>query len=331
MNKDPRIRPSAIAQASPNIALIKYWGNRDQHLRIPANGSISITLGDLLTTTRVTLDPSLDQDQLTINELPASTNARDRAQHLLDWIRSQAGSDIFALIESQNSFPMGTGIASSASAFAAMTVAACEAYQLRLGPEALSRIARRASGSAARSLCSGFVELRNSEDDHGAYAESLHPPDYWELIDIIAVVDTAHKAVSSSDGHILADTSPLQSARIADTPRRLDLCREALANRDFEQLAQITELDSNIMHAVMMTSTPALLYWQPATLAIMRGVERWRADGLDVCYSIDAGPNVHCITTAQSAPAVMARLQALETTLQFYRSKPGPGAMLIRS
>lgn len=320
---------TSIAQASPNIAFIKYWGNRDHELRIPANGSISMTLGDLFTTTRVTLDPNLTEDKLIINDETASATARMRAQSLLEWIRVQANSDTHALVESENSFPMGTGIASSASAFAALTVAACNAYGLELDTLALSRIARRASGSAARSLFPGYVELHSAEMDEGAYAESLHTQDHWTLIDLIAVVDTAHKTVSSSEGHFFADTSPIQTARVADAPRRLEICRQALQNRDFDQLAYIVEQDSNLMHAVMLTSTPPLLYWQPGTLSVMHAINQWRAEGLEVCYTIDAGPNVHCICTPSSLNEVKSQLSRLDPIRKIFESTPGSGAKLL--
>jgi diphosphomevalonate decarboxylase len=330
MDKE-NLRPllSARAQASPNIALIKYWGNLDHELRIPANSSISITLGDLKTETQVTLDPSLKQDQLTINGSVASDIALARASHLLTLIRKQSGLDTFSQIESRNHFPMGAGIASSASAFAALTISASKAYGLQLDERSLSRLARRASGSAARSICSGFVELHCDKSDTGAYAEMIFPIDHWDLIDIIAVVDISHKAVSSSEGHLLSDSSPIQSTRVADADRRLGICRQALANKDFEQLAHVVELDSNLMHAVMMTSTPRLFYWKPETLTIMRSVEQWRAEGLEVCYTVDAGPNVHCICTSKSSNEVMRRLESLELLQELFLSKPGPGALLL--
>jgi diphosphomevalonate decarboxylase len=175
------------------------------------------------------------------------------------------------------------------------------------------------------------VELHSAGTEEDAYAETLFPPDHWDLVDVIAVVDTSHKEVSSSDGHRLADTSPLQSARLADSSRRLDFCRQALAEHDFALLANITELDSNLMHAVMMTSTPALLYWQPATVAIMLSIGRWRQEGLEVCYTIDAGPNVHCICSASSVEDVQQRLASLNGILQTYAAKPGPAAILLSS
>jgi diphosphomevalonate decarboxylase len=328
MNKSSESINKIVAQASPNIALIKYWGNRDHHQRIPANSSISITLAGLSTTTSVSLDESLNSDQLNINQQPASEIATKRAGDLMDSIRSLSGGTVYARLESTNNFPMGAGIASSASAFAALTVAASRAYGLELKQAALSRLARSASGSAARSLCDGFVILHAGHDDHGSFAETLFPKDHWSLVDIVAVIDRSHKSISSSDGHLLADSSPIQSARVNDAPRRIEVCKQALANRDFDQLAYVTELDSNLMHAVMMTSSPSLLYWQAGTLALMKLVVKWRQSGVQVCYTIDAGPNVHLICAADDVPVIQSNLSSLDFILETFVSHPGTGAAI---
>ena len=139
-------------------------------------------------------------------------------------------------------------------------------------------------------------------DDETSYAYSIAPADYWDLVDCVAVISRVHKPTGSTEGHALADTSPLQAARLADAPRRLDLCRQAILERDFEALAQVVELDSNMMHAVMMTSSPPLVYWQPATLAIMHAVSTWRQQGLPACYTNDAGPNVHVLCLQPGCP-----------------------------
>ncbi len=329
MNETDRNYHGATAKASPNIALIKYWGNRDHAQRIPANGSLSITLGELSTTTTVRPDPELTRDQLIINQSSATSVAQERAGELLSQIRLMAGSNLMADVESQNDFPMGAGIASSASAFAALALAGCKAYGLALDSAAMSRLARKASGSAARSICAGFVELHSAAEEQQAYAETIFPADHWDLFDLIAVVDTGHKAVSSSEGHALADTSPIQAARVADAPRRLRECKQAIELKDFNQLATVVELDSNLMHAVMMSSKPPILYWLPETLALMRGVERLRAEGWEVCYTIDAGPNVHCICTGASLRRVRAYLEAQEFLVQIIQSGPGSGARLL--
>ncbi len=213
-----------------------------------------------------------------------------------------AGIEPYAIVESQNNFPTGTGIASSASGFAALGLAASSAAGLKLDEKALSRLARLGSGSACRSIPGGFVEWQAGTNDDDSFGYSIAPPEtHWDLVDCIALVSQEEKTVSSSLGHSLAPTSLYQPARVADAPRRLEFCRDAIRMRDFDALAAVVELDSNLMHAVMMTSTPPLFYWQPTTLTIMQEVRSMRKTGIPVCYSIDAGPNVHVLCTGDVA------------------------------
>jgi diphosphomevalonate decarboxylase len=200
-----------------------------------------------------------------------------------------------AQVVSENNFPSGAGIASSAAAFAALALAASRAAGLDLSQAKLSRLARRGSGSASRSIPGGFVEWQAGETDEDSYAFSIAPPGHWDLADCVAIVSAGHKQTGSTEGHALAGSSPLQVARVADALRRLDICRRAILERDFEALAKIVELDSDMMHAVMMTSTPGLFYYQPASLTVMQMVREWRAGGTPVCYTVDAGPNIHVI------------------------------------
>ena len=320
---------SATAIANPNIAFIKYWGNRDQELRIPSNGSISINLDGLYTRTQVTFSPGLEQDWLTLNGTISHGPAQARVSAMLERVRRLAKSDLYAHVESFNNFPTGTGIASSASAFAALALAASRAAGLTLDEEGLSRLARTASGSAARSIPGGYVEMLTGEGDQSAYACTLAPPEHWRLVDCVAIVSRAHKPTGSQEGHAIADTSPLQAARVADTPRRIEICRQAILQRDFETLAEIMELDSNIMHAVIMTSQPRLLYWQPATLAIMTSVVNWRREGLPAAYTIDAGPNVHVICPAEFADQIAEKLGHIPGVNQVLKAYPGGPAHLL--
>ncbi|MEZ0396315.1 MAG: diphosphomevalonate decarboxylase [Anaerolineales bacterium] len=322
---------SATALAHPNIAFIKYWGNRDDALRLPASGSISMNLDGLHTRTTVTWETKrrTGPDSLTLNGSLVSGEALERVSAFLDLVRRMAGFDWRAAVVSENNFPMGTGIASSASAFAALALAATRAAGLHLSEGELSRLARRGSGSACRSIPGGFVEWLPGTGDADSYAVSLAPPEHWDLADCIAVVSREHKATGSARGSALAATSPLQAARLADAPRRLDLCRAAILRRDFEALAAVAELDSDLMHAVMMTSTPPLFYWQPATLAVMQAVRAARAGGLPVCYTVDAGPNVHVICEAGAADETAARLAGLPGVRQVLRARVGGAARLI--
>jgi diphosphomevalonate decarboxylase len=139
---------------------------------------------------------------------------------------------------------------------------------------------------------------------------------------------TAHKQAGSTQGHQIAGTSPLQAARVGDAPRRLQICRQAILDKDFFTLADIAEQDSNMMHAVMLTSTPRLLYWLPATIEIMHAVETWRKEGLRVFYTIDAGPNVHCVCMPEDSLEVENRLRRLSSVQLVFRAGPGTGTVL---
>ena len=319
----------ATALAHPNIAFIKYWGDKDPVLRIPVNGSLSMNLDCLYSQTTVEFNPDLESDELLIGGRRPAENAIQRVNQFLDYVRLRAGFSTFAKVTSENNFPTGSGIASSASGFAALGLAASFAAGLELDQRALSRLSRRGSGSACRSVPGGFVQWLPGEDDESSYAISIAAHDHWELHDCIAVVSKEHKETGSSAGHLLAGSSPLQNARIADAERRLDLCRNAILNRDFQAFAEIVELDSNLMHAVMMTSEPQLYYWQPATLEVMQSVIEWRADGFPVCFTIDAGPNVHVITTGDNSPAVMEKLYRIPGVLEVLIGQPGREARLI--
>ena len=320
---------TAIALAHPNIAFIKYWGNRDPDLKIPSNGSISMNLAALNTQTRVTFEQTFLSDSLIINGVNASDKACKRASIILDQVRIKSGIQMFAEVESWNNFPTGTGIASSASGFAALALAAASAAGLDLQEAELSRLARRASGSACRSIASGFVEWQAGTNDANSFAFSIAPDDYWQLIDCIAIVSLQHKAVTSLEGHDLAKSSSLQSARVQSSPPRLQICKEAILKRDFSAFAEIIELDSNMMHAVMMTSTPPLFYWMPETIRIMQAVFRWRQEGLPVCCTVDAGPNVHVICEGEIAALICERLNGLDGVRSVLSSEPGGAAHLI--
>jgi diphosphomevalonate decarboxylase len=301
----------ATAQASPNIAFIKYWGNRNDRLRLPVNGSISMNLDGLHARTTVHFGEELGQDQLAINGQDVSGAGLERVSAILDEVRAAAGLRLRGEVRSENNFPTGAGIASSAAAFAALAVAATRAAGLDWSEAQLSRLARHGSGSACRSIPAGFVEWEVGTGDDDSIATSIAGPEHWALTDCVAVVSTGHKAIGSTEGHALAPTSPLQMARVEDVPRRLEICRNAILFRDFDTLASVIELDSNIMHGVMMTSNPSLFYWQPATLAVMHAVREWRAAGVPVAYTIDAGPNVHVLCPQAQVVKIVEKLKDL--------------------
>jgi diphosphomevalonate decarboxylase len=320
---------SATAQANPNIAFIKYWGNRDNPMRLPSNGSISMNLDGLVTRTTVSFQPSLPFDELIINGHEVTGKGLNRISHILDLVREMAGIKMNAEVMSENNFPAGAGIASSAAAFAALALSASKAAGLDLNEVELSRLARRGSGSASRSIPTGFVEWQMGSGDEDCVAVSIAPPEHWALVDCVAIVSSQHKKTGSTEGHAIAGTSPLQSARVADTPRRLDICRSAILNRDFNTFANIIEHDSDMMHSVMMTSTPPLMYWQSATIEVFHQVREWRAGGLPAAYTVDAGANVHVITLKEHAKEVEKRLRGLSGVSNVLAAGAGGGAKLV--
>ncbi|HEX9388257.1 MAG TPA: diphosphomevalonate decarboxylase [Anaerolineales bacterium] len=320
---------TATAQANPNLAFIKYWGNRDNTLRIPVNGSISMNLDGLYTRTMVSFQPSLPFDELIINGHEVMGAGLDRISYVLDIIRGMANIHERAEVMSENNFPSGAGIASSASAFAALALAGSKAAGLSLSEPELSRLARRGSGSASRSIPSGFVEWQAGTSDEDSFAFSIAEPDHWGLVDCIAIVSASHKKTGSTEGHFIASTSPLQTARVADAPRRLEICRNAILARDFNVFASIVELDSDLMHAVMMTSTPALHYWKPASLEVMNCVRGWRMEGIPVCYTVDAGPNVHVICLETEARVIEKRLREINGVNNVLVARPGGPAKIV--
>jgi len=321
----------ATAQAFPNIALIKYWGNRDPLLRLPANSSLSMNMAGLTTTTTVAFDDSLGEDVVVLGGREQSGAAKDRVVKMLERARAMAGAGANARVESLNNFPAGAGLASSASGFAALAVASAAAAGLNLDERALSRLARTGSGSACRSVPGGYVEWQAGADDATSYAFSIAPPEHWDLRDMIAIVDVAHKTVGSTQGHALADTSPLHAARVSTIPERLSQVRAAIESRDFASLAPVVEADALAMHAVMMTSNPPLLYWQPPTVAILHAVRAWRTDGLPVCFTIDAGANVHCLCESSAADEVTRRLRSIAGVQNVLAVSPGGPAHCVEN
>ncbi|MFZ4658443.1 MAG: diphosphomevalonate decarboxylase [Caldilineaceae bacterium] len=323
----------ATIRAGSNIAFIKYWGVDDAAINLPQNNSISLTLADAHTTTTLEWLPARDlaRDELTLDGVRLDERKAARLVRHLDRIRALAAVDDRARVVSQNNFPMASGIASSASGFAALTTAACHALGLNLDATRLSAIARRGSGSASRSLFGGFVEWERGHDDASSVARQLHPADHWDLYDVVAVVSGAEKAVSSEQGHQLAGSSPLNRGRVAGLDHALTEVRTALADRDLHRLGPVIEQDALAMHAVMMTSSPSLLYWQPGTLEIIHAIRQWREqEGLAAYFTIDAGPNIHVICEAATAPIVQSRLQTLSSVQQIIVSRPGPAPVVLR-
>lgn len=324
----------ATAVAPSNIAFVKYWGVADAALTIPYNESISMNLDNCSTTTTVVFDPDLEADEVAIAwygqaEQPAAGRQRDRVVDQLDRVRARAGIAARARVNSANNFPADAGIASSASGFAALTLAAATAAGLALPERELSILARQSgSGSACRSIPDGFVYWRNDGTDAGSYASSIAPPQAWALADIVAVVDANAKRVTSADNHARAATSPYFHARLQEVPGRIAQTLLAIRDHDLGPLGQVCEADAVSLHVVAMTSVPPTFYWNAGTMTVIHALHRWRNQGLFAYFTIDAGANVHVICAAADRDAVERRLRELPEVQWTITNGPGRGAYI---
>jgi len=318
---------AATVRARSNIALIKYWGKRDPRLNTPAVGSISVTLDALWTDTTVRFDPALADDVLVLDGQSRPAELQ-RVSACLDLIRALAGTDIRAQVDSANNFPTAAGLASSASGFAALVAAACRALELDVSSRELSILARRGSGSAARSLFGGFVLMHKGEADDGSdsFAEPLLDAAAWPLRVVVAVTSSARKAVSSGAGMTRsAATSAYYKEWVGSHPADMAAAQRAIADRDFAALADISELSCLKMHAAAMSTNPPLLYWNGATVDGLRAVRELRADGVDAFFTIDAGPQLKAVCTAAAQSDVEARLRAVPGIADLLVTGLGPG------
>ena len=323
----------ATARAPSNIALVKYWGKRDGALNVPATGSISVTLAGLETVTTVAFEEGLDRDRVTLDGVTDPAGA-ERVARFLDLVRETAGATLFARVETENNFPTGAGLASSASGFAALAAACDSALDLGLAQDELSALARRGSGSAARSVIDGFAEMLPGSLDDGtdAYAEQVGPPELCPMEVVVAVTTTAPKTVGSTDGMLRSErTSPYYLAWLAETERELEHMRDALLEKDLARVGALAEQNALRMHGVMLGAEPPLLYWNGATVEIMSAVWAMRDEGLPVWFTIDAGPQVKVITADGGGDAVEARLRTVPGVTQVLRSRPGDGARVTET
>jgi diphosphomevalonate decarboxylase len=322
----------ATAKAPANIALIKYWGKKDEALRIPENDSLAMTLDKAYTVTTVEFRKNFKKDKIIIDKEEVRERERKRVVKHLNRIRKRAGIKLFAKVVSQNSFPRATGLASSASGLAALTLAATRAAGLNLSEQDLSRLARVASGSACRSIPSGFVYWQAGNSDKTSYAFSLYPADYWDIRNISIVIEKKKKKVSSTRGHHLAGKNPFLKARLELVKENLKKIKKAFKKKDFSLLGEVIESEALSLHSVMFTSQPALIYWQPTTLSIMHKVIRWREEGIVESYfTIDAGPNIHLIYQGKDEKKLLAKLKGVKGIKKVIVNKPARGAHLLAS
>jgi diphosphomevalonate decarboxylase len=320
------------ATAHANIALVKYWGKRDEKLNLPAVGSISMTLDALTTTTTVQFADESESDFISIDDKPASPKEQARTSQFIDLFRNKSGIRRFLRIESSNNFPTGAGLASSASGFAALTVALNHLFGLNLSQQELSIYARMGSGSAARSIFGGFVEMHRGirNDGTDSFAEQLFPETYWPLEMFVLVTSEAVKPIGSTEGmNLTAATSPFYPAWIHASEKDLAEMRDALRKKDFEKLGEIAEFSCFKMHGLALSANPAILYWNEDTVKLIHQIRHLRKQGHQIYLTMDAGPQVKVLCQAKDSAKLNPILSSLDGVQNVLHSAIGGNAKIL--
>lgn len=327
------MKASAIANA--NIALVKYWGKRNEKLMLPNNSSISMTTDGLYTHTTVEFDKRYGEDVFILNgkELRKGSEEYDDYVGLfLKVVRETAGRELKAKIVSNNNFPTGAGLASSASGFAALATAVNEALSLNLDKRKLSMLARRGSGSATRSIHGGFVEWKMGEKEDGSdsYAEQIAGPAHWPEFKMVACITSKkEKKIKSRVGMAQSvATSPMYKCWLRTVNEDLEKVRKGILEKDFTLVGKLAEENCLKMHATMITTKPPIIYWNSATLDIIHSVMEWRDEGLECYFTIDGGPQVKIICLERDVDEIVKRCKALGCMEDCIVMKPGEGARL---
>lgn len=322
----------ATAIAHSNIALVKYWGKRDVKLNLPAVGSISITLDALSTKTKVQFDPNSTSDTLFLNGNESTGKELKRITTFLEMVRKRANLNMAACVESENNFPTAAGLASSASAFAALALASTEAAGLDLSENELTILSRRGSGSAARSIYGGFVEMHlgKNPDGYDSFAEQIEDKSYWDLRVLIAVTSEKQKKTGSTDGMTLSrDTSPYYKSWIGSSPADLNEMRQAIREKDFQKIGELSEFSCLKMHALALGSNPGLIYWNGTTVDGMHAIRELRQHGSEVYFTIDAGPQLKALCLPSDVDTVKKTLENIPGVQRVIHTALGDNARII--
>ncbi|MBP1950962.1 diphosphomevalonate decarboxylase [Virgibacillus litoralis] len=323
----------ASAKAHTNIALIKYWGKRDESLILPMNNSLSLTLDGFYTTTTVDFRESLTEDSFFLNNQPVSGVEYERVTSFLDLIREYAGKpNFFAEVHSTNYVPTAAGFASSASGFAALATAAAKSLGLKVSDEELSILTRQGSGSACRSIYGGFVEWEKGDmsDGSDSYAIQVAPANHWDIRVAAVVLSSSAKKVLSREGmKRTVDTSAYYSSWVESIPDDLSNIKEGIKNRDFARVGEIAEANCLRMHATTLAANPPFTYWHDTTLAVMQTVQELRDNGVLAYFTIDAGPNVKVLYLPENEETIQSTLREIPGVDDVIASRAGQGVSYI--
>lgn len=324
----------ATAHANINVALTKYWGKRDKKLHLPQNGSVSVTFNNYGTTTTVEFSDKYKNDSFILDGDDLTEGKEfSRVVKSLDLIREKANISLKAKVISHNKVITAAGLASSASGGAALVAAATKAAGLQLSPEEVSILTRRNSGSATRSIMGGFVEWVKGEKANGfdSVAKQVVDENYWPEFRIIAtIINTNQKKVKSRAGmEQTVNTCPFYDGWLKEAQRDIDTVKQAIKDKNFSKLGEISEYSTLKMHSMMMTTKPAIIYWDPATLAVIHSIIQWRSEGLKSYFTMDAGPQVKVFCLQKDVKKLQQKIENIPGVKQTIVCKIGKGIEYI--
>ncbi len=308
------------------IALIKYWGNIDNDLRIPRNDNLAINLDFIGTDTNVSFSPGFKEDRVVVNGKALEREKKLRVIRVVDIMRKRAKINWPVHIFSENHIPTASGIGSSASSFSDLVVAINKALKLNLTKKELSLMARLGSGSAARAIPSGFVLLPGNCSQSEAYARTLFPPSYWPLSIFIIILSDAQKHTLTTQGHLGASTSPLYKERQWGLKERLKEIIKTIRDKDIWRLGRLLEAEALSLHANIMSQSPPIFYWSPRTFRFVKDLVDYREkEGYPIFWTIDAGENLFLLTVPDYEDVVKTFISRHPEVKKYYLTHPGKG------
>ena len=319
------------ARAYTNIALIKYWGKKNESLILPMNNSLSLTLDAFYTETEVSFSEAYTEDQFYLDNQLQDEKATKKISTFLDIVREKAGTTKKAKVISQNFVPTAAGLASSASGLAALAGACNEALKLGLDDQALSRLAPRGSGSACRSIFGGFVEWEKGHDDQSSYAHPISSDGFEDhLAMVFLLLNEQKKDVSSRDGmRRTVETSSFYQGWLDSVEADLYQLKQAIKTKNFQLLGETMEQNGLKMHGTTLAARPPFTYWSPDSLKAMQAVRDLRNQGIPCYFTMDAGPNVKVLVQKDHLDKVKTTFSDLFSSQQVISAFAGPGMTII--
>ncbi|MBR4414287.1 MAG: diphosphomevalonate decarboxylase [Aeriscardovia sp.] len=316
---------TAVAKAHANIALVKYWGKKNDDLRIPWCSNISMTLQDYWTETRFIPQPQKSSRTFFLNGEEIHDDAASRVIRYIDRLQQHYHLTGGYTIISNNHVPLSAGFASSASGFAALAGSFAAAYELDVTQRELTRLARLGSGSASRSIYGGFVKWVAGTDHQSSFAYPLDEYPSCNITVISVTLNTRGKKISSTEAMRRSVASPYFPTWVTECNQCCTFMETAIHNNDFTTIGQLAQQNAIEMHAMTLCTQPGFTYFTPQTLAITNFIQQLCDNGLECYWTCDAGPNPKILVQASHQQEVITQLTAAFPHLTYETTTFGPG------